>query len=139
MNKDSVVELYISVHKELIKNLKELAEPYKFNRGELPVLAKLIKKEDGIPQKEIREDLTISKSTLSKTINSLIKKDFLKKEKDPEDRRVTLIYLTNKGKEIKNIIKEIDQNAEERMMKNFDEKEKEQLSRYLERLLENLE
>lgn len=135
----SIFNLYHRVHKELIENIKKMAEPYDFNRGELPILARLIKGGDNVSQKEIRESLPISKSTISKTINNLVKKGYLRKEEDPKDKRATLICLTEKGEKVGEVIRDIDKKAEKTMVEGFSESEKEELTSYLERLLMNLQ
>lgn len=134
----TVSNLYHKVYKELVKNLRQISEPYEFNRGELPVLAKLIKRGDGITQKEILDDIPITKSTMSKIISSLVQKGYLEKRKDPDDRRATKIYLTEKGRKAGNKIKEIDRKVEKIMLKGFTENEKEDLTVYLRELLKNL-
>ena len=138
MEEGSILELYLKVNKELIMNIKELSKPYDFSRGELPVLVRLIKDGDGISQKEIRKDIPISKSTLSKTIKNLEEKGYLKKKKSTEDRRATLIYLTEEGREIENIVKKIDRKAEEKMLKGLSKAKKKNLARTLKKLLDNL-
>ncbi|MFP4006249.1 MAG: MarR family winged helix-turn-helix transcriptional regulator [Candidatus Hadarchaeia archaeon] len=138
-DENTIFNLYHRVHKELIEAISLMAGPYEFNRGDLPVLARLVKGGDGVTQKEILEDLPISKSTMSKIINNMSQKGYLRKEKDPEDRRATLIYLTEKGKKTEKAIREIDTRVEKIMLKGFSKEEKERLSGYLERLLENLE
>lgn len=136
---DSIHKLHQVVHKKLIKFIKEELEPYDFNRGEFPLLFKLIKKGDGITQKEICERIHVSKSTTSKIIQSLVEKGYLRKEKDEKDKRVSRIYLTDKKEEIEDLIKEIDKKAEDKMLKGFDEDEKKKLRSSLERILDNLE
>lgn len=135
---DSIYKLYQRVHKNLIKLIRSELEPYDFNRGEFPLLFRLIKDGDGVTQKEICEKLHVSKSTTSKIIKSLVKKGYLRKEKDPEDKRASRIFLTDKKGEIEDLIKEIDQKAENKMLEGFDLEEKEELRDYLECILDNL-
>ncbi len=136
---DSIHKLHQIVHKKLISFIRCELKPYDFNRGEFPLLFKLIKKGDGITQKEICKRVHISKGTTSKIIHSLVEKGYLEKEKDQEDKRVSRIYLTEKKDEIEDLIKELDEKAEQKMLKGFDEEEKERLRNYLERILKNLE
>ncbi|MGM0405413.1 MAG: MarR family winged helix-turn-helix transcriptional regulator [Thermoplasmatota archaeon] len=138
-DEDSIHKLYQIVHKKLIKFIKCELEPYDFNRGEFPLLYKLIKKGDGLTQKEICNMLYVSKSTTSKIIQSLVNKGYLRKERDEKDKRATRIYLTDKKNEIEDLIREIDQKAENRMLEKFDKREEKQLRTYLERILKNLE
>jgi len=135
---DSIHKLYQRVHKNLIKLIRTELEPYDFNRGEFPLLFKLIKKGDGVTQKEICERLHVSKSTTSKIIKRLVEKGYLRKEKDPQDKRASRIFLTEKKEEIEDLIKEIDEKAENKMLKGFDDEEKKNLRGYLERILDNL-
>lgn len=136
---NTAFNLYHRVHKELIKNIRRIAEPYEFNRGELPILARLTKRGDGITQREMLGNLPITKSTVSKTINNLVQKGYLRKEKDPEDKRATKIYLTEKGERAGDTIKEIDEKVEKIMLKGLNEREEEDLIKYLKKLLKNLE
>ena len=138
VEEESIHKLYQIAHKKLVMFIREELNPYDFNRGEFPLLFKLMKKGDGLTQKEICEMLFISKSTTSKVINSLVDKGYLRKEKDEEDRRATRIYLTEKEREIEEIIEEIDEKAEKVMLEGFDDNEKERLRTYLQRIINNL-
>lgn len=135
----SIHKLLHKVNKKLMKEFKHKLEPYDFTRGEFPFLLGLLRKGDGITQKEICERIPISKSTTSKMVNNLIDKGYLKKERDEEDRRATRIYFTDEKEKIENIVKELDKKAEDMMLKDFDEDEKDQLENYLKRILNNIE
>ncbi len=136
--KDTIHKLHQIVHKKLIMYIRKMLKPYDFSRGEFPVLFKLIKKGDGKTQKELCEALHISKSTISKVIDSLVEKGYLVREKDPDDKRAVRIYLTDKKDEIEDLIRKIDRRAEDRMLEGFQEDEKEALRNFLERIMENL-
>lgn len=136
---DSIHKLYQIVYKKLIAFIRSELEPYDFNRGEFPLLFKLVKKGDGVTQKEITDMLYVSKSTTSKMINNLVDKGYLRKEKDPVDKRATRIYLTEKKDDVKDLFKKIDERAESKMLEGFEGEEKEELRSYLERILENLQ
>lgn len=134
----SIFNLHRLVHKALIHRLRRLVVPHDFNHGELPILARLIKEGDGVSQKDIRTHLPICKSTLSKTVDSLTRKGYLRKERDPDDRRSTLIYLTEKGKNVGSLIREIDEEVETVLLNGFSEHERKALAVSLERMLANL-
>ncbi len=136
---DSIHKLHQIVHKKLISFIRKEMEPYDFSRGEFPVLFKLIKNGDGRTQKEICEMLYVSKSTTSKIIQSLVEKGYLRKEKDEEDKRAMRIFLTERKDEIEDLIKELDEKAENKMLEGFEEEEKKHLRDYFERILKNLE
>jgi len=136
---DSIHKLYQIVYKKLISFIRSELEPYDFNRGEFPLLYKLIKKGDGVTQKEICKMVYVSKSTTSKLIHNLVEKGYIRKEEDEEDRRVTRIYLTDRKDEIEELLKELDRKAENKMLEGFGDEEKYRLRQYLERILENLD
>ncbi len=135
----SVLKLHSSIHRKLIMHLRKKISPHGFSRGEFPFLVRLLKKGDGISQKEICEDINISKSTTSKMINKLQGEGYLKMERDPEDKRVKRVYLTDKKYEIEDIVEEIEKEVDEIIFKDFDQKEQEQYIEYLHRILENVE
>ena len=57
-------------------------------------------KRDGINQQEIA-DLTLrDKASITFLINNLTKRELVKRQEDPNDRRSKLIYLTGKGKKL---------------------------------------
>ena len=138
-NDDSVHKMLHKIDKNTMLKFRHKLEPYDFTRGEFPFLFGLIKRGDGVTQKDICGHIPISKSTTSKMINNLVKKGYLRKEKDPNDKRATRIYLTDKKEEIENIVKEIDEEAEKLMMEGFTDEEKRQLKEYLSRIIDNLE
>jgi len=138
-NDAEIFNLFNKVYKELILSIKSIAEPYEFNRGELPILAWLIKNGDGVTQKKLVGELPISKSTMSKVINNLVDKGYIRKEKSSKDRRVTKIFLTEEAGSVEDKVREIDDDVESKMLEGLDAGERKELRDYLERLFENLE
>ncbi|MFO8109049.1 MAG: MarR family winged helix-turn-helix transcriptional regulator [Thermoplasmata archaeon] len=136
--KNSALKLHSIIHRRLIIHLRKKIEPYGFSRGEFPFLIRLLKKGDGVSQKEICQDISISKSTTSKMVNKLEQEGYLRMERDREDRRVKKIYLTEKKKEIEDIITEIEEGLDEILFKGFDREEKERYLEYLERIMKNI-
>lgn len=61
----------------------------------------ILNQKDGLSTKELSEILNIKVTSLNETLNKLINKGYLKKEASPDDKRVLLIYLTEKGKKVK--------------------------------------
>jgi len=97
------------LYKDHDQYVDNLLQDYKLNHSEANLLVYLYKDGDGISQKKLKENLAVDKATISRAINSLIKKKYLKKKKSPEDGRVNLIYLTKKSESIKEEINEIYQ------------------------------
>ncbi len=139
MTDETVHRMLHKIDKRTMLKFQHKLEPYDFTRGEFPFLLGLIKRGDGVTQKEICEKIPISKSTTSKMISNLVEKGYLRKEKDESDKRASKIYLTEKKEEIENIVREIDEEAEDVMMVGFTGEDKERLMGYLSRIIDNLE
>ncbi len=133
------LKLHFAIHRKLVMHLCEKIKPHGFSRGEFPFLVRLLKKGDGISQKEICEDINISKSTTSKMINKLVDEGYLRMEKDPDDRRVKRVYLTDKKYEIEDIVSEIESEVDDFLFKDFSQVDRERYIRYLHRIQENIE
>lgn len=71
---------------------------------ELLEIIGLLWRTDGINQQEIGDKVSKDKSSVTYLINSLVKRDLVKRVEHIEDRRHKLIYLTAKGKRIRKVI-----------------------------------
>ncbi|ADQ14273.1 MarR family winged helix-turn-helix transcriptional regulator [Halanaerobium hydrogeniformans] len=101
----------------------KLLEPLSINHSEGNMLIYLYKDGDGISQKTLQENLGVDKATVSRSVNSLIQKGYIRKESSPEDGRVNLIYLTKKAKEFEKKIKDIYQKWFDIFLKEISEKD----------------
>ena len=79
---------------------KRNANDKSITQGQGRILVILHQKE-GISTKELSEILNIKVTSLNETLNKLIKNGYVKKEVSPKDKRVLLIYLTEKGRRAK--------------------------------------
>lgn len=68
------------------------------SRGQSWVLSNLMERTT-MTQKEMLEQLKIQPASLSETLTKLDRKGFITKEKDTKDRRVTVITITEAGRE----------------------------------------
>jgi DNA-binding MarR family transcriptional regulator len=87
----------------------ERLESYNLNHSEANLLFYLYKDGDGISQQNLKENLAVDKATVSRSVSTLLKKGYLKKESSPDDKRVNLIFITPKAEEIESIIDDIYQ------------------------------
>lgn len=88
----------------------------------------------GVRQKNLVEELDISPAAVSELVTKLEKDEYLKREVDPDDKRATLITLTDLGKAR---AAELSDERNERFSKAFTaltEKEKDQLLKLLEKV-----
>ncbi|SIQ62217.1 MarR family winged helix-turn-helix transcriptional regulator [Halanaerobium kushneri] len=97
------------LYKDHDQYVDNLLEDYKLNYSEANLLVYLYKDGDGINQSKLKDNLAVDKATISRAINSLIDKKYLKKKSSPEDGRVNLIYLTEKANAVQEEINRIYQ------------------------------
>ena len=74
--------------------------------------------------KDLASTIHRDKSTITALVNKLIKLGYIKKEQDEKDVRVTLISLTQKGREFKKDFDEISKEVIKKLYLGFDSKEK---------------
>ena len=81
---------------------KEL-ETYRIGSGQFEFLLVLYH-EDGVSQETLAQLLKVSKATSARAIQNLEKEGHVYRERDESDLRAYRVYLTIKGKEMRNII-----------------------------------
>ncbi|NLJ56577.1 MAG: MarR family transcriptional regulator [Firmicutes bacterium] len=80
--------------------VNEELRPLKLSSAEGNVLLHLLACEHVLRQEDLVEELEISKPAVSRALFSLEKKGFVRREKDPLDKRVSRVFLTEKAAEI---------------------------------------
>ena len=66
-----------------------------------------IDKEDGVPATKIAPMLGMEAHGLSRILKNLEENDFIYRKQDEKDKRLVKVYLTEKGKEAKEIAKNV--------------------------------
>ena len=59
---------------------------------------------DGISQETLAKALKVSKATSTRAIRNLEKEGYVYRQVDEEDRRAYKVYLTDKGKEMREVV-----------------------------------
>lgn len=85
--------------------LNAALKPLDITAAELPILLHLYNF-NHVSQEELSTYLMIDKAATARGVQSLIKKGYIKKEKDPNDRRAYQVYLTESAIAIKHKIYE---------------------------------
>ncbi len=127
MSKSQKVELYRQAHR-LVKKLKsrsikkmDTLEAMGVTPGEFRVLLVLNDKK-GISLGAIANGWFMQNSNITTTVKSLVEKDLAGKKKDMLDKRITNVYITEKGEEIrKKITMEFDRKITENLAHVNDE------------------
>ena len=103
------------------------------------LLSVLLGYEDGVRQKVLAEEMRINPSSISELISKLEAEGYAARTVDPDDKRATLITLTEVGKAR---AYELEDERNERFAKpfaNLNDQEKDQLLKLLEKLITPVE
>lgn len=88
-------------HKMLIEDFVQYMKKngVKITPQQFTTLARL-NRDDGISQKELADYLMKDYGSITRSIDGLEKRDWVRREDSPKDRRTKLVFITKKGKEI---------------------------------------
>ncbi|GAK58530.1 transcriptional regulator, MarR family [Candidatus Vecturithrix granuli] len=102
------------------------------------ILSQLYHQEEKIPMAELAKRIDRDKSTVTTLVDKLVEVGYVRKVKEPNDRRMTYIVLTEQGQSIKPVIQAISHKMLAQLYAGFSDLEKEMLVRLLERMLQNM-
>ncbi len=94
-------------------------------------------KEDARTITELCEAVALEKSTMTGLLDRMEESGLLKRNPDPNDRRVSRIMLTPRGKEIENDLKEVVEQAYHRLTDGISQNHLEAAQEVLEKIIEN--
>ena len=94
---------------------------------------------DTIPIVEIAAKTGLAKNTLTVMLNRMEENGLVSRKQSVEDRRKTLICLTEKAYKLEKDYNLVSQQMNELFFQNLSEKEIEELEKYLDIILENLQ
>lgn len=93
--------------------INEDLSPLNLSSAEGNILIHLFASEQGFRQEDIVEQLDISKPAVSRALDSLEKKGYVSRQKDPSDRRASRVLLTPRGWEIGPRVEQVYNNVYE--------------------------
>lgn len=114
-----------------------MLESLNVHPGQVLMLQHLNKK-DGLSQKELAEKLFVKPSTITVMINRMEAANYVRRETDMEDKRITRIMITEKGKEAFIKVEEVRKELEREALQSLTEEEKKELKRLLLKIKGNL-
>ncbi len=101
---DCIYFLTTRLSRELRKKFDEFLTDIDITASGWCVLMTIIENNENITQREIAEILSLETPTVTRILDLLQKKGFIKREPHPEDRRCFIVKLTEKGRKITNDI-----------------------------------
>lgn len=103
-----------------------------------PKVLDYLKDHDGAGQKEIAAACHIEPATLTSVLNRMEEKGMIERRMRNGNRRSLYVFLTEKGKELSDVVEREFDRADEQALAGFSPEEREECRRMLRRICENL-
>ncbi len=132
--KDNVMKKIGKIHFLHDIKFRKVADKYDLHFGQMPIL-EYISFNPGCTQIEISKDVFVSMPCISTSIKRMEKKGLIKKEFDKNDKRITKIFITEKGLEQKNNCKKEFDIIDQEFVKSLSIDELKNLNKILDKLI----
>ena len=106
-------------------------------RGQPPVL-RALSEQEGLTHTELAERLQVTPATITRMLQRMEKAGFVERRPDPEDQRISRVYLTEAGREVQSALREVLSAMAAEMLAGFSPGELGLLRRLLEGVRDNL-
>ncbi|RKY89947.1 MarR family transcriptional regulator [candidate division KSB1 bacterium] len=93
---------------------------------------------NGISLSDLGKYLYFDNPTITGIIDRMVRDKLVMRRRDKNDRRVIKIYLTDKGRDLENILPGIADEVNREAVKNFTDKEKKDIKRLTIKIWENM-
>lgn len=133
-------KLIKQLHIALENNFNKFSKKYKLTSSQMDILIFLLHNKNKIVnQRDIENFLSLSNPTIAGTLLRLEKKEFIIRKISSKDKRYKEIYLTDKSRELKDIIFKYIRDNDNKMFSNMSEEEKENLKNIITKILNNIQ
>jgi DNA-binding MarR family transcriptional regulator len=122
----------------LEKRISSLLLPFGLSPATGLVLSILADSETSVSPNHIADRLIISRASVTSLLDSLEKRDYVKRQPHPSDRRMLLVELTDSGRQVANQFRPIVHQHQKGWLSVLNEEEQEQLIQMLHRLQASL-
>ena len=107
--------------------------------GEQGKILFVLWQKDKITQKELATETGLAKNTITVMLEKMEKNNLIKRITDENDKRKSLVILTDYAKSLKKSFDEISDEMLKKVYKGFSEEEIDKYEGYLHRIIRNLE
>ncbi|UJF33463.1 MarR family winged helix-turn-helix transcriptional regulator [Paenibacillus hexagrammi] len=135
---DSLIHLMKHAVKLHRQTVDKQIQPYDVHPGQPPLLLRL-SEQDGQSQSELAARIHVTPATLTVMVDRMEKAGIVERRTDPNDQRVSRVYVTDKGRLATEAVKKAILEADEKCFEHFLPEEKLLLRRFLLQIHENLQ
>ena len=94
--------------------------------------------EDGLPTSSIADKLQQVGGTLTGVLDRMEERQLIRRERDPRDRRIWRIWLTDAGKELEGVLPPIAVELREQAMQGISTEDREKMSDLIDHAIANM-
>lgn len=134
---ESLDSLFAQICKLKHARIHTLLEGLGLYRGQPSVLQALWEQE-GLMHTELARRLRVQPATITKMLKRMEKTGFLERRPDPDDRRVSRVYLTEAGRAIRADVQQVWRQLEEEAFAGFAVEERVLVRRFFLHIRDNL-
>ncbi len=91
--------------------------------------------EEGITQRDIALKSKVESSTTTRTLDKLVKLELVERHEDPNSRRSFRIYLTDKGRALKDVLLPVPVAVNKAVLSSLNEDEQKMLIKLLQKMV----
>lgn len=131
---------YITQIKQLQDRIFErllMENGIEISRGQGSILF-ILWKRDHLTISELSKETSLAKNTVSIVVDTMVQKGILERQINPDNRRQTIISLTEYAKGIKNQYESVSRQMNTLFYQGFSEEEQQMFEGYLKRILDTL-
>jgi|SRR5690554_576849 len=126
---------YISIlYRQAQSYISHQLRPYNIGSGQYTFLLALYR-QDGINQEELSQELLIDKATTARALLKLEEEGYVKRERDPVDKRAYRVFITKKAGKVKPVIYQTIRTWSDLLENELNEEEKAVLGTILEKMV----
>ena len=129
-------QIYI-LSRDMSNFAEKVLTPFNITVEQLHLLKSLPEKE-GVTQKEICDVVYKTPANTTRMLDRMEAKDFVIRKDSPEDRRACLVYLTEKGRKLVEVVEGVFESFTEHFLKDITEKELKTIRSGLKKMSDNL-
>ncbi len=128
--RSNMCSVFVEMRRAFVKKLATLGLSYQ----QWNVLKVIKHSEDPISAKSLVEKLNSDKATISGVVRRLVNAGFLTEQKNPEDKRETLLFLSGNSASMCEMIMELESEFNDQIFSELDNSELEQLDSLLKKM-----
>jgi len=132
-----IAHLLPQLHHRNFKRTQALLAELGLYRGQ-PLLLAVLWEREGLAHSDLAEALNVTPATITKMAQRMEQAGFIYRVPDQDDQRISRVYLTEKGRLVRDQVDQVFRTLEEEMLRGFSEEERAQLLGYLERVSANM-